>query len=125
MGLNFNISDEDKQFILESHNNIKLTSIIKEQTDDINYKKAIQCFLNKKGITDDEGKELVVDGRAGEKTEQAVSKYQSMIKVFPADGTFGPSTSDKMPEEDKETLKECISEHSDFIDKLIRLFGLD
>lgn len=125
MGLNFNISDEDKQFILESHNNIKTTLIIKEQTDEMNYKKAIQCFLNKKGITDNDGKELVVDGRAGEKTEQAVSKYQSIIKVFPVDGKFGSSTSDKMPEEDKEILKECISEHSDFLDKLIRLFGLD
>jgi peptidoglycan hydrolase-like protein with peptidoglycan-binding domain len=125
MGINFNISDEYKQSILESHNNIKTTTFLKEQTEEMNYKKAIQCFLNKKGITDDEGKELVVDGRAGEKTEQAVSKYQSMIKVFPADGKFGPSTSDKMPEEDKEILKECISEHGDFIDKLTRFFGLN
>lgn len=125
MSLNFNMSEEEKQTILESHHNVIKTKIITEQTDEMNHKKAVQCFLNKKGITDDKGKELSVDGRAGEKTEQAVSKYQSMIKIYPVDGIFGSGTSDKMPEEDKEILKECISEHSDFIDKLIRFFGLD
>lgn len=125
MSINFNMSEDERQTILESHHNIKKTDIITEQTDEMNHKKAIQCFLNKKGITDDKGEKLSVDGSAGEKTTQAVSKYQSMIKIHPVDGIFGSKTSNKMPEEDKEMLKECISEHSDFIDKLIRFFGLD
>lgn len=125
MRFNLNISDEDRKTILENHNKIKEKSVLKEQDESVNYKMAIQCFLNKKGITDDSGDKLKVDGFAGDKTEEAISKYQSKIHVYPSDGVFGPNTSKKMPPKDKEILKQCISDHGDFIDKLTRFFGLD
>ena len=69
---------------------------LSEQTEmaKINMKHC-QCFLNKKGITDNEGGELVVDGSIGRlpnsKSAQAISKYQSKVGVDP-DGVWGFNT---------------------------------
>jgi len=68
----------------------------------------IQKFLNAKKITGDEGKPLEEDGLTcidlSCQTAQAISKYQSSIGVWPAEGVWGSDTMEKMPKEDKELL---------------------
>lgn len=68
----------------------------------------IQKFLNAKKITGDNGKPLEVDGLTcidlSCQTAQAISKYQSSIGVWPAEGVWGPDTMEKMSEEDKKLL---------------------
>ncbi len=102
---------------------------LNEDQETYNYNMAIQCFLNKKGVKDDSGQPLKMDGSIGNwpksKSAQAIAKYQTMIKVYPTDGVWGPDTMDKMPEADKEIFKDCVSEHGDFIQKGLHLFGLD
>jgi len=102
--------------------------VIKEQSEEYNYNKAIQCFLNKKGIKDDTGKPLVIDGSIGNypksKSAQAIAKYQSKIGVE-ADGVWGYDTNQKMPSADKAIFKQCVSDHGDILDKGAHFFGLD
>ncbi|NBU82409.1 MAG: peptidoglycan-binding protein, partial [Flavobacteriaceae bacterium] len=97
---------------------------INEQSEEMKLKKAVQCFLNKKGIKDKANQPLKVDGLLGEKTEEALSKYQSKIGVT-SDGTWGPETYNKMPDKDVQIFKQCISDEGDFIDKGLHFFGLD
>jgi peptidoglycan hydrolase-like protein with peptidoglycan-binding domain len=87
-------------------------------------KKAVQCFLNKKGIKDNSNQQLKVDGLLGGKTAEALSKYQSKIGVT-ADGVWGSETYNKMPDKDVQIFKQCISDEGDFIDKGLHMFGLD
>ena len=108
-----------------------LTRIVKRviaEQEDGNYKKGIQCFLNKKGIKDDSGQSLKLDGSIGNlpnsKSAQAVAKYQSMIKVTP-DGVWGEDTMDAMPEKDKVIFKQCMSDYGDLFDKIAHYFGWD
>lgn len=119
--MKFNINEEEKEQILKKHNEVKLNLPIMEQTELMNKNKAIQCFLNKKGIRDKENKPLEVDGSIGtldnnSKTAQAIEKYQNTLKVRP-DGVWGDETKNKMPENDKKLYQECLVEHGDFIDK--------
>jgi len=90
------------------------------------YNKAIQCFLNKKGVTDDNGNKLVIDGSIGNypnsKSAQAIYKYQKMVKAYPVDGKWGQDTMSKMSDEDKKMYKECLSQYEDIIDKIINFF---
>ena len=66
-----------------------LTNIVKrvisEQDVDSNYNRAIQCFLNKKGIKDNTGQPLKLDGSIGNlpnsKSAQAIVKYQKKIGI--------------------------------------------
>jgi hypothetical protein len=109
-----------------------LTKIVKrviEEQEGSNYKKAIQCFLNKKGITDESGKKLVIDGSIGNypssKSAQAIHKYQSKIGVYPADGVWGEDTKSKMPNADKAMFKQCVSDYGDIIDKGMHWLGID
>ena len=96
--------------------------VISEQTELANHNKAIQCFLNKKGIKDDQGKQLVVDGSIGNypesKSAQAIYKYQSIIKAD-TEGIWGQNTLSKMPETDKKIYKKCVAEYAGFLDNLI------
>lgn len=89
---------------------------------------AIQCFLNRKGIKDNDGKPLVVDGSIGglpnSKSAQALAKYQYQIKV-PVDGMWGSQTMSKMPPQDLKIYKECVSKHGDIADKLFHFLGID
>jgi murein L,D-transpeptidase YcbB/YkuD len=104
--------------------------VIKEQSDmtTYNYNMAVQCFLNKKGIKDDSGQTLKMDGSIGNypksKTAQAIVKYQSMIGVD-SDGVWGPDTMDKMPNADKTIYKQCKSDNGDIFDKGAHWLGLD
>lgn len=130
------LSDEEKNRIREQHTggkkivienfdklvNTKLGDakpFLLEQTEDANITKSIQCFLNKRMNAG-----LAVDGLSGDKTKDAIENYQSGIGVFPADGVWGPQTKDKMPNNDRKMLEECVNEHSDIIDKVLRWFGL-
>jgi hypothetical protein len=102
--------------------------VIQEQDENYKINIAIQCFLNKKGIKDDAGQSLKLDGSIGNlpnsKSAQAIAKYQSSIGVDD-DGVWGYETNTKMPPKDKMIYKQCISDHGDIIDKGMHLLGID
>jgi hypothetical protein len=102
--------------------------VIQEQDENYKINMAIQCFLNKKGIKDNNGQSLKLDGSIGNlpnsKSAQAIAKYQSSIGVN-EDGVWGYDTNTKMPPKDKVIYKQCASEHGDIIDKGLHLLGLD
>lgn len=97
--------------------------VISEQTEERNFIKGVQRFLNKKLKLKPE---LVVDGKTGpnSKTSEAIEKYQSMIRVFPADGVWGEQTWNSMPESDKKLLKDLIAEEGGLIDRFLNWLGL-
>lgn len=121
--LGLHIEATSRQYLKEDFNN-SMTTI-----DRYNYNMAIQCFLNKKGVKDDDGKPLKMDGSIGNwpksKSAQAIANYQSMIKVYPADGVWGEDTMDAMPDKDKVIFKQCVSDHGDLFDKIAHYFGWD
>ncbi len=125
MGKKLIISESERETILGMHSSYKKNGVILEQTDDLNLNKALQCFLTKKGLKDSKGQALVIDGMAGKSTQEALSKYQSSIGIYPADGVFGPNTSNKMPSKDKEVFKQCSSEYGNLLDKALHWLGLD
>ena len=102
--------------------------VISEQDENYKTNMAIQCFLNKKGIKDDSGQSLKLDGSIGRlpnsKSAQAIATYQGKIGVE-QDGVWGYDTSTKMSPKDKEIFKGCVSEHGDLFDKGLHLLGLD
>lgn len=120
----FIISEEEKNSIRQMYN-------LNEQEENLKYKKAIQNFLNEKGITDDAGQKLETDGKIGNypysKTAQAIFKYQSQIGAQP-DGVWGDDngeTVSKMKEsfkKDYELFQEKKEEQGDFLDKIMGLF---
>ena len=118
MAKRFIISEEERSDIRSRY------GLVNEQNEPIEFKKAIQCFLNKKGFRDDSNQPLRVDGLLASKTQEALSKYQSKIGVD-ADGTWGPMTQNKMPDKDVQIFKQCISDEGSFIDKGLHMFGLD
>lgn len=96
--------------------------VITEQTEERNFIRAIQQFLNirmKAGLT--------LDGRTGpnSQTEQAIEKYQSKIGVPNVDGVWGVETWNKMPINDKRLLKKLVAQEGDLIDKFLHWIGLD
>ena len=118
----FRIDDSERDRILNLHESATKRQYLSEQTELAKINKAIQCFLNKKGVKDDEGNELDVDGSIGRlpnsKSAQAIRNYQSMIKVYPTDGVWGNDTASAMSVDDKEIRKNCVSEHGDLFDKI-------
>ena len=118
MSKRFIITEEEKGDILSKY------GLVSEQNEPIEYKKAVQCFLNKKGYKDDSKKPLFVNGKWGDKTEEALRKYQSKIGAN-TDGVWGPNTYNKMPKADVQIFKQCISDEGDIIDKGLHFFGLD
>lgn len=137
------MTEEEKSSIREQHNGSLKVNIdkfnklvesksgdvkpmINEQSETIKINKVIQCFLNKKGVKDDEGKPLVVDGSIGtypkSKSAQAIHKYQNMIGVTPTDGKWGENTMSKMSQSDKNLFQKCASEYGDIIDRIFNLF---
>lgn len=95
--------------------------VISEQTEERNFIKAVQNFLNKKLRL-----KLVVDGKTGPNSEtaNAIEKYQSMIGVYPTDGVWGPKTWEKMPISDKKMLKDYIAQEGGLIDRFLNWIGL-
>jgi hypothetical protein len=117
-----------KRFIISEEERSDIRSkfgLVNEQNECPELKSAIQCFLNKKGFRDNLNQPLKVDGLLAGKTEEALSKYQSKIGVSPADGIWGPTTQNKMPNNDVQIFKQCISDNGDLIDKGLHMFGLD
>ena len=121
--LNKNVMNENK--IIKNKKVVKLTEndlknivkrVIKEQDENYKINMTIQCFLNKKGIKDDAGQSLKLDGSIGNlpnsKSAQAIAKYQSSIGVE-SDGVWGYNTNTKMPPKDKVIYKQCASDHGD------------
>jgi peptidoglycan hydrolase-like protein with peptidoglycan-binding domain len=123
------ISDEEKNKIRHMHESFKENGrVIKEQDDsrpESGINKAIQCFLNKKGIKDNSGKPLEVDGSIGNypasKSAQAVYKYQKSIGVT-ADGVWGSETESSMKPGDKDIFNKCKSETGGLLDKVMGFF---
>lgn len=95
-------------------------SVISEQLLEREITQKIQAFLNKKMNAG-----LELDGKTGRnsKTEGAISKYQSSIGVFPADGVWGPNTYSKMPEKDKLMLKNIVVEQGGVWDNFLKWFN--
>lgn len=116
------ISESERNSILAQHG--KHGYNISEQAADLNRKKAIQCFLTKKGLY--KGK---IDGLHGTGTQAAIEQFQVNARVYPADGVWGPDTESKMNPQDKKIFKECQDEYGDLMDKIVggvsKFFGLD
>ena len=114
----------NEQKIIQEDLNRGMTDV-----DRYNYNRGIQCFLNKRGVRDDAGQKLVLDGSIGNypksKSAQAIAKYQSMIHVYPVDGVWGEDTMNAMPSKDKEMFKQCISDYGDLFTKIWHYFGWD
>jgi len=115
----FIISEEERRDIRSKYGLIKEGELTPE------IKKGIQCFLNKKGHRDDKNQPLKVDGYLGDSTEQALTKYQSKIGVYPTDGIWGNATQSKMTSNDLQIFKQCVSDNGSFIDKGLHFLGLD
>lgn len=119
------VSEDERTRILEQHKSYKVTKLISEQDENVIANKTIQCFLNKKGITDESGQKIVVDGSIGNypksKSAQAIFKYQGLLNVT-QDGVWGRETMDKMSESDKKMYSECSSEFGTFLDKIYNFF---
>ena len=101
-----------------------LTNIVKkvisEQTDERNFIKGVQKFLNTKGA------KLMIDGKTGpnSQTEKAIMNYQSKIGVDDVDGVWGPNTWEKMPSKDKSLLKDFVAKEGGVIDRFLNWIGL-
>jgi hypothetical protein len=95
--------------------------VITEQSEERNMTKAVQKFLNKIMRAG-----LVEDGKTGRNsaTEAAISKYQSKIGVYPADGTWGENTWKKMPERDRKLLKDLMAKEGGPIDTFLNWLGV-
>ena len=119
MAKRFIISEEERSDIRSRY------GLVNEQNEPVEFKKAIQCFLNKKGFKDDSNQPLKVDGLLAGKTSEALTKYQSKIGVYPADGVWGPVTQNKMPDSDVQIFKQCVVDEGSFIDKGLRMIGFD
>jgi len=118
MAKRFIISEEEKSDIRSKY------GLVNEQNESPELKKAIQCFLNKKGYRDNSNQPLKVDGLLAGKTAEALSKYQSKIGVT-ADGVWGPETQNKMNDKDVQIFKQCVSDEGSFIDKGLHMLGFD
>jgi hypothetical protein len=101
-----------KYIFTESQIKSVINTTISEQTNEMNLKKAVQCFLNKLY-----GTNIKVDGYHGDATENLISKLQSSKKVYPVDGVWGPDTVSKLNPKERELFDDCISEYGDIIDK--------
>jgi hypothetical protein len=95
--------------------------VISEQTEERNFIKAVQTFLNQKLNL-----KLVVDGKTGPNSEtaKAIESYQQSIGVYPVDGVWGHITWHKMPEQDKKLLKDLIAKQGGLIDRFLNWIGL-
>lgn len=94
--------------------------VINEQDirEETKFKLAIQDFLNQKIKAN-----LDVDGLMGDKTSEAISKYQQLIGADP-DGIWGQKTWNKMPENDKKLFKNLMAKRGGLIDKFLNFIGI-
>lgn len=109
----------EQERILKLHLEATKRHYLKEQAPDFEEKKAIQCFLNKVVKAG-----LKVDGMHGKATEDAITKFQSMRKVYPTDGVWGPETQKAMTKSDILAMEECAREYGTIIDKILKFIGI-
>jgi hypothetical protein len=95
--------------------------VINEQTEERDFIKAVQIFLNQKLNL-----KLVVDGKTGPNSEtaKAIERYQQSIGVYPVDGVWGHITWGKMPKEDKKLLKDLIAQQGGLFDRFLNWIGI-
>lgn len=95
--------------------------VINEQTEERDFIRGIQRFLNEKLKLN-----LEVDGKTGPNsdTEKAIMKYQRLINCYPADGVWGPNTWEKMSAPDRKKLKDMIAEEGGLLDQFINWLGI-
>jgi murein L,D-transpeptidase YcbB/YkuD len=112
--------ENEKQRILNLHLEATKRHYLKEQTsmEEVNMKKAVQCFLNKVGY------KVKIDGMWGDESKKALSQFQAK-KGITQDGFWGPETFDSLNSNEKKIYKDCKSEHGDLFDKIISFVGLD
>jgi hypothetical protein len=102
-----------------------LVRIVKRVIEEQDYRpesqftRAVQQFLNQKIKAN-----LNVDGLMGDKTQDAIMKYQSMIGTD-SDGRWGRMTWEKMPETDRRILKKMIANEGGLIDKFLNWMGIE
>lgn len=101
-----------KYIFTESQLKSVIKTQINEQTEELNIKKAVQCFLNKLYKTN-----ISVDGLHGSETENLIKKLQTSRGVYPVDGVWGPDTYKKLKPNEVEMFEDCRSEHGDIVDK--------
>ncbi len=71
---------------------------VNEQSPERSFVVRVQRFLNEIFKSDKTFKQLSLDGKTGpnSQTESAIMKLQSMVKVYPTDGVWGPETEESM-----------------------------
>lgn len=107
--------------LLNEINEIKsMMGLVVEQpeVEDHNYKKAVQCFLNK-AVS---GVNLEVDGKWGDKTMDAIEKYRDAKNIYPTTGGWGKDVTDVMTGQEKKDLENCMSKEGGILDKFMGLF---
>ena len=110
----------EKERILNLHLEATKRHYLKEQSsmEEVNMKKAVQCFLNKVGY------KVKVDGMWGDESKKVLSQFQAK-KGINDDGFWGPETFNSLNSNEKTIYKDCKSEHGDLLDKTISFVGLD
>lgn len=126
---NFRLTESEREEIMGMHRDNGYRRPLNEDEETYKINQGIQCFLNKKGIKDDAGQPLKIDGSIGNypnsKSAQAIARYQQKLGVYPVDGVWGPDTMGKMSPADMKLYKDCLAEYGDIIDKGLHYFGLD
>ncbi len=110
----------EKERILNLHLEATKRHYLKEQSsmEEVNMKKAVQCFLNKVGY------KVKIDGMWGDESKKVLSQFQAK-KGINDDGFWGPETFNSLNSNEKTIYKDCKSEHGDLLDKIISFVGLD
>ncbi len=97
-----------KKYIF-TENQIKkiIDNQINEQSEEQKYMVRVQKFLNDIFKNDKTFRPLVLDGKSGpnSQTEAAITKLQSLVKVYPTDGVWGPETEEAMKNNRKDLYK--------------------
>jgi len=94
-----------KYVITENQFKSIIDNLMMEDEEQRKWNLVVQCFLNNKLKLNPP---LVEDGFMGEKTKEAIYKYQMLINVDPKDGIWGEVTMSKMTPDDKKLYKNCV-----------------
>jgi|688.fasta_scaffold932703_2 hypothetical protein len=121
---NLKLTQEEKDRILNLHENFKKTNLINEQVDGYPFHKAVQRFLNDKYKSN-----LKVDGQlyktgAGDtESQKYIKRYQTELNKFAdvgVDGRFEEETKRAMPESDWNKLVKFYNEEKSWFDGTIK-----
>lgn len=78
--------------------------IMKEQSEERKFTKAVQKFLNDKRVLNAKLQENGLTGPFSQ-TEKAIMKLQEILKVYPTDGVWGPDTEEALEKNKPEWYK--------------------